>query len=63
MIKKFLCRLWGHKTVHKAFTGETIDCIGVLGNVYTQSLYKFQKTDYCIRCGTPTKEEPVCLKK
>lgn len=57
MIKYLICRIWGHKTVHKAYTGETIDCVGPMGNKYTRSLYKFQRTNYCTRCGKPIKED------
>lgn len=57
MIKYLICLIWGHKTVHKAFTGKKIDCIGLAGNEYTKSLYKFQRTKYCTRCGKPIKEE------
>ena len=57
MIKYLICLFWGHKTVHKAFTGEKINCVGVLGNKHIRCLYKFQRTDYCTRCGKPIKED------
>lgn len=30
MLKKILCFLWGHKTVHKAYTGEQMSCVSML---------------------------------
>lgn len=57
MIKKLICFFWGHKIVHKAYTGKIINCVGLAGNEYTRSLYRFEKTDYCTRCGKSTKEK------
>jgi len=51
MIKWIICLLWGHKTVHKAYTGEVISVLGSLGNRHDISLYRYEKTDFCIRCG------------
>ncbi len=46
MIKKFWCFLWGHKTVVKAYTGETMltkgRCVG---------LYRWKRMKFCARCG------------
>lgn len=53
MFKKIVCFLWGHKTVHKAYTGEKMAVVGVMGNRYDISLYRYEKTDFCIRCGKP----------
>jgi hypothetical protein len=63
MIKKLICYLWGHKTVHKAYTGQKVNCVGLMGNKYTISLYKFERTNFCTRCGKTIKEETVCSKK
>jgi hypothetical protein len=57
MIKKLMCFLWGHKIVHKAYTGSTINGIGVMGNEQTIALYKFTRTDFCTRCGKLIKEK------
>lgn len=54
MIKKTICFIWGHKTVHKAYTGEKLSVVGVFGNTYDRSLYRYEKTPYCIRCGKKT---------
>ena len=51
MIKKILCFIWGHKTVLKAYTGESKNIIGMCGNEYTTLYYKYEKMPYCIRCG------------
>jgi len=51
MLKKFICWLWGHKTVLKSFTGNTIQARGVLGNDFTISLYDWRRMEFCIRCG------------
>ena len=51
MLKWLICLLWGHKTVHKAYTGEKIRVRGVGGNEYDISLYKHHRTNYCTRCG------------
>lgn len=51
MIKWLICKLWGHKTVHKAFTGEQTECVGIAGNQYTIQLYKWETTKFCTRCG------------
>jgi len=55
MIKKLICSIWGHKTIHKAYTGEKISVLGMLGYRYDIALYRFKKTDFCTRCG-----ETVC---
>lgn len=41
MIKRFICWLWGHKTMLKAFTNDTF--------------YKWEKQRFCIRCGKEPK--------
>jgi len=53
MIKKLICFIWGHSTVHKAYTGEKMNVVGALGNSYTISLYKYETTPFCTRCGNP----------
>lgn len=51
MIKKIICLILGHKTVHKAYTGEKIDAVGVMGNHFTILMFKYEKTPFCTRCG------------
>jgi len=51
MIKWMICLLWGHKTVHKAYTGEKMKVTRILGNSHDVPLYRYEKTDFCIRCG------------
>ncbi len=51
MLKKIYCFLWGHKTVHKAYTGEKMRCVGMLGNEYDISMFRYNKTSFCTRCG------------
>lgn len=57
MIKKLICFIWGHKTVHKAYTGQVLSVVGVLGNRYDISLYRYEKTTFCIRCGAKEAED------
>lgn len=40
------CKIVGHKTMVKAFTGNKLDQNGV-----EMLLYKWQREQYCIRCG------------
>lgn len=52
MIKKFICFIWGHKVVHKAFTGNTMPSINKLtGQKEDILLYKWEKSKFCTRCG------------
>ena len=51
MGKRLICWLWGHDTVRKAYTGQMLDTVGQLGNRYTVSLYKWEKSKFCLRCG------------
>lgn len=53
MIKKFICWLWGCKTVCKAYTGETMKVNNGLGMEGISNLYRWDKQSYCIRCGRP----------
>ena len=51
MIKEIICLLWGHKTVHKAYTGEKLTLIGRLGNTYELPVYRYEVSNFCTRCG------------
>ena len=51
MLKKIICFVWVHKTVHKAYTGEKLSLIRRLGNTYEAALYRYERTGFCIRCG------------
>ena len=51
MIKKLLCWLWGHKTVVKAFTGETMVADTTFDRNVKHSIYKWHRNPYCLRCG------------
>jgi hypothetical protein len=53
MLKKLWCSLFGHKFIAKAFTGNTMDVVGPLGNAFTSCLYKYEAQKWCLRCGTP----------
>jgi len=63
MLKKIICFLWGHKTVHKAYTGEQMSCISRLGTEYTISLFLYKKTPFCIRCGEDVKSNNPSKRK
>jgi len=57
MIKKLICIIWGHKTVIKAYNGNTIRATNSMGYYYEAPLYTYKKLDYCIRCGKNIKKE------
>lgn len=48
----WLCRILGHRTMLKAFTGNIIKITHPL-NMYPQNVptYKWERQRYCIRCG------------
>jgi len=52
MIKNLICWLWGHKVIHKAFTGNVIRGPDRLTGMESQiTLYKYERTPFCTRCG------------
>ncbi len=51
MIKELICWLWGHKTVHKGYTGETMRQSNGFGMAVDVALYTFTRTKFCTRCG------------
>lgn len=56
MIKKLICLLWGHKTVHKAVNGE-YDTLDRLTGLPTKGhYYDWRRTPYCTRCGKDMKQ-------
>ncbi len=52
MIQWFLCHFFGHKTVVKAFTGETLIADEAFDRNVRHALYKYERLNYCVRCGT-----------
>ena len=52
MLQRFICGLFGHKTVYKAATGQTVV---VTNRLFAQNesvlLMRFVRSDYCLRCG------------
>jgi hypothetical protein len=56
MIKKLICLLWGHKTIHKATTGEYATVDRLTGQPTTGHYYKFDRTPFCARCGKDVKQ-------
>ena len=55
MIKWLICRLWGHKTVVKKYTGETMTAtLNGFGDEGKVSLYVWGKVPFCLRCGKDT---------
>ncbi len=59
MLKELICLLWGHKTVHKAFTGNTLTYTDRLtGADHTAPCYRWERTPFCTRCG---KDVPVTV--
>jgi len=52
MIKKLICWLWGHKTIHKAVTGNTMEITqSMTGMLNTVPIFKYERTTFCTRCG------------
>ena len=52
MLKKLICWLWGHKTVHKVVTGNTMEVTEPMtGLLKTVVLCKWERTPFCTRCG------------
>ena len=46
MIKRFICWMWGHNIMFKAFTGNIIK----IDNEEFPT-YKWEKQKHCLRCG------------
>lgn len=57
MIKRLICWLWGHSIVRKAFTGETFHTTNLMWQEHTISLYVWEKSKFCLRCGKKVGEE------
>ena len=52
MIIKFICWVWGHSSMLKMFTGDTmISTSRLTGGDEKVMLYKWVKQKNCIRCG------------
>ena len=69
MIKKLICWIWGHKTVHKVVTGHTMEVTQPMtGMLNTVPLFKYERTPFCPRCGETihddkqTPRQPGCTK-
>jgi len=58
MLKKIICFLWGHKTVHKAYTGKQMSCVSMIGVEYTINMFNYKKTPFCTRCGEDVESNP-----
>lgn len=56
MLIKFLCWLFGHKVMAKAYTGETMETWNTRKGITTSSMYVWERQDYCIRCGKKNEE-------
>jgi hypothetical protein len=51
MFKNLICFLFGHKLMAKAYTGNSMSVVGLLGNEYTVSFYRWEPQKFCLRCG------------
>lgn len=52
MIKKIICFVWGHRTTHRACTGETITRTNPLTqNEEIVPLTQLVRVPFCERCG------------
>ena len=57
MILKFICWLFGHKVLYKAFTGNTITYDGVFDRDIKSPTFVLERSPYCLRCGKSTDAE------
>ena len=56
MIKKFICWLWGHKTVIEVATGEMFDTYDRLTMQPIKAHYMaLKQLPFCTRCGKDVK--------
>lgn len=56
MIKWLICKLWGHKTISKAATGQTYQTESPFIGQTTGLLFRYEQSKFCLRCGTPNKK-------
>lgn len=59
MIKKIICLLWGHQTVVKAYTGETMTATSFAGHEIQVSMYSLKRLKFCKRCGSDCYETEI----
>lgn len=52
MIQKFICWFFGHKTIVKAYTGDTIVADGAFDRDIKHLCYRYERLLFCVRCGT-----------
>lgn len=57
MIQKFLCWLFGHKTVYKVFTGETVLVDGAFDRNVNTPILMWERSKFCLRCGKKVHED------
>lgn len=57
MLKSFLCWLFGHKTVYKAYTGQTATVDGVFDRGLIVPVFTWERAKFCLRCGKPVHED------
>ena len=57
MIQKLLCWLFGHKTVFKAFTGQTAVVDGPFERGKTMPITVWSRSKFCLRCGTTVHQD------
>jgi len=57
MIQKLLCWLFGHKTVVKAYTGQTLVADSHFERDFKHLLYRWERSKFCLRCGKIVHED------
>ncbi len=57
MLQKFLCWLFGHKTLYKVATGEVLVADGVFDRDVKYPLMKWEVSKFCLRCGVTVYED------
>ena len=51
MLKRWICRLWGHRTVYKAFTGQIVEVDTAFVTGQRTPVSHWERSSYCLRCG------------
>ncbi|KKK48020.1 hypothetical protein LCGC14_3149340 [marine sediment metagenome] len=51
MLKRWICRLWGHRTVYKAFTGDVVEVDNPMVGPLKTPVKHWARSPYCLRCG------------
>ena len=63
MLQKLLCWLFGHKSVYRAYIGQTATITDSLTlQDRTLPVTKWVRSNFCLRCGTKVHDDDVQVK-